>query len=292
MPSYKTHAIQGELILPEVNLRVDLDKDDFRMFCLGPDALAPINTGLFKLNHCYNTKEFLLSIIEYIKVSGLQDNPEVMAFLYGQLEHFVLDLIIHPLIFYMTEGMPRESIVNGHGLVEHLIDDYVMHKYKMGKGNYFKKIGINYQETYDLINYVYERVYNVSNVGIQYASGILMTKFYDGKIRGDKTNIIKSITDLFNLGDIKYHKNYKLAYPYLNLEHNVWLNPETGYEYNLSFDDLWVRANELLLDLIEDVNNYLYRDIPFNNTLVMSNLSYLTGLPCEFGQTKKYYKKY
>ena len=39
MPSYKTHAIHGELILPEVNLRVDLDKDDFRMFCLGPDAL-------------------------------------------------------------------------------------------------------------------------------------------------------------------------------------------------------------------------------------------------------------
>lgn len=292
MPSYKTHAIQGELIFPEIDLKTNINVEEFKMFCLGPDALAPINYNLFKLNHTTNTKDFFLTLINYIKKYHLEFNSEVMAFLYGQLEHFILDLIVHPLIIYMTEGIPQEHVVNAHGLVEHLIDDYVIDKYKIDEKSFSKRMAINNQETYELINNVYEKVYNASNIGIQYGAGYLVTKLYDGPIRRDDTNIISTLTDFINLGDIKYHNNPELAKPYLNLEHDTWYNPETKAKYNLSFDDLWNRANELLLETIKDVNDYIYYDKSLNNSIILNNTSYLTGLPCGFGQTKMYYKKY
>lgn len=291
MPSYKTHAIHGDILFPHMDKKVDINKEDLKVFCMGPDLIGAINPSLFRTQHSSKTREFFITLLKEIKDNNLQDNEEVMAFLYGQLEHFVLDLVVHPLVYYMTEGLPNDHIVTGHGLVEHLIDDYVIDQYGLSKGS-FRKLGMVNDKTYDVINNTYEKVYNCLNVGVQYSAGIITLKLYDSVVRKDKTNIISTITDLINLGDVKYHDEKELAVPYLNLEHNTWFNPETGVAYNLSFDDLWLRASELYLDLIYDVNNYLYLDKPFNNQLVMNNTSYLTGLPCEFGQSKKYVKSY
>ena len=291
MPSYKTHAIHGDILLPYMDKKVDINKEDLKVFSMGPDLIGAVNPTLFRTQHSSKTKDFFITLLREIKENNLQDNEEVMAFLYGQLEHFVLDLVIHPLIYYMTEGLPNDHIVTGHGLVEHLIDDYVINKYGLSKGS-FKKLGMVNDKTYDVINNTYEKVYNSLNVGVQYSAGIVTLKLYDSVVRNDKTNIISTITDFINLGDVKYHNEEELAIPYLNLEHDTWLNPETGVAYNLSFDDLWLRASELYLDLVYDVNNYLYLDKPFNNQLIMNNTSYLTGLPCEYGQSKKYVKSY
>ena len=292
MPSYKTHAIHGEMILPFIDKKVDIDLEDLKIFCMGPDLLAPTNTSLFRLQHTSKTKDYFMRLINLIKENKLQYNKEVMAFLYGQLEHFILDVIIHPLVYYMTIGMPNNHIVNSHGLLEHLIDDYVMNKYDLGKNSYFKKTIINDNSTYTLINNLYRDVFNTPNIGIQYNAGIIATLLYESTVRNDKTNIVCTITNLINLGDVKYHDENDLAIPYLNLDCDEWLNPETGVIYNFSFDDLWYRANELLLEIIYDVNNYIYLDKPLNNILILNNTSYLTGLPCEMGQTKKYYKVY
>jgi hypothetical protein len=291
MPSYKTHAIHGDILFPHMDKKVDINKEDLKVFCMGPDLIGAINPSLFRTQHSSKTREFFITLLKEIKDNNLQDNEEVMAFLYGQLEHFVLDLVVHPLVYYMTEGLPNDHIVTGHGLVEHLIDDYVINQYGLSKGS-FRKLGMVNDKTYDVINNTYEKVYNCFNVWVQYSAGIITLKLYDSVVRKDKTSIISTITDLINLGDVKYHDEKELAVPYLNLEHNTWFNPETGVAYNLSFDDLWLRASELYLDLIYDVNNYLYLDKPFNNQLVMNNTSYLTGLPCEFGQSKKYVKSY
>lgn len=291
MPSYKTHAIHGEMLFPFMDKKTDINIEDLKVFCMGPDLIGAVNPTLFRIQHTSNTKDFFITLINYIKKNNLQYNSEVIAFLYGQLEHFVLDLIVHPLIYYMTEGLPNDHIVTGHGLVEHLIDDYVIKKYGFNK-NSFHKLGLFDENTFNAINYTYEKVYKSSNVGLQYSAGILTLKFYDRVVRNDKTNIISTITDFINLGDIKYHDEEELATPYLNIEHDIWQNPETGQAYNLSFDDLWLRANDLLLELIYDVNNYLYLDKPFNNQLVLNNTSYLTGLPCGFGQSKQFVKKH
>ena len=83
-----------------------------------------------------------------------------------------------------------------------------------------------------------------------------------------------------------------MALPYLNLDHKLWLNPETGEESYASFDNLWEKATEVALETIQDVNMYLYQDKVINNAIINNDTSFNTGLPCKEGQTKRFVKKY
>ena len=72
-------------------------------------------------------------------LNKLQDNNEVMAFLYGHLDHFILDLTVHPLIYYMTGDKEQEFKFNYHALVEMWMDDYVMKKHHIDEKQYYHK---------------------------------------------------------------------------------------------------------------------------------------------------------
>ena len=95
MPSYKTHSIHGELVLNDIDKKVEIDRNDIRTFCFGFDTLIFSDYSLFKYQHRNNTKDYFETLLQLIKEKGLQDNSEVMAFIYGQLDHFVLDIVIH-----------------------------------------------------------------------------------------------------------------------------------------------------------------------------------------------------
>ena len=45
-------------------------------------------------------------------------------------------------------------------------------------------------------------------------------------------------------------------------------------------------------ELIDDVNNHLYRDIPLNNYFINGNISYNTGLLCTEKEEFKFVKRY
>ena len=291
MPSYKTHSIHGEMILPEMNLMTDINKEDLKTFCIGPDTLMATNYTIFKRQHRENVRDYYLYLLDLIKKNKLQDNKETMAFLYGQLCHFVLDVITHPLIIYMTEGLPKEHLLDHHGLVEHYLDDYVMKKFNIPSGPYYHKLVNKEKKLLKVINELYEKVFQKKGVGLDYVTGIMAFRLYDLGARRDKTQIINAIIKGINLGDVSYHDNYDLARPFLNLDHEVWTNPETGEKYTDSFDDLWEKACEIALDIIEDVNMYLYHDRPLNNSLILDDISYNTALPCVLGQTKRFVKK-
>ena len=292
MPSYKTHSIHGEIILPEIDKKVDINKEDLKTFCIGPDTFIATNPVIFKLQHVFNTKGFYLNLLNLIKRYKLQDNSEVIAFLYGHLCHFVLDVVTHPFIYYMTEGMEKKNVFDAHGLIEHYIDDYTMDKFNIAKGPYYHKLGISSRDLNKLINKVYDKAYRTKNISIQYNAGIIMTRLYDLALRRDKTQIFNTIVKVINLGDVSYHDDYDLVKPFLNLEHDIWLNPETGEEFTYSFDDLWKKACEMALETIDDVNRYIYQDKPLENRLILNDTSYNTGLPCNEGQSKTYIKKY
>ncbi len=290
MPSYKTHSIHGELILPEIDKKVDINKDDLKAFCSGPDALIATNSQIFYLQHRYNTKSFFLNLIHIIKERKLYENSEVMAFLYGHLAHYALDIVTHPLIYYMTEGIPKDHKLDYHGLVEHYLDDYVMQEFNIGNGACYHKVGIKDSELIKTVTEVYQRAYNAKSVGLQYSGGIAATRFYDSVLR--RCTLLDPIIALINLGDIKYHNDFELARPYLNLEHDVWFNPETGEKNTDSFLDLFNKAREVALDMIDDVNKFIYGDKPLENYFILNDISYNTGLPCDKGQTKTFIKSY
>lgn len=292
MPNYRTHSIHGELILPKIITKTEIKNDDLKLYCMGPDTLITTDYKLFELQHIKNTKLYFKTLIKLIKKNKLQDNSEVMAFLYGQLDHFILDLIMHPLIYYMTEEMPKEHLIDPHGLVESMIDSYVMWKYDRDDELYYRKVNISDHKLVKLINDAYKKVYNANNVSLKYSFGMILINLYDSLIRRDKLFLAKSLMKLINLGDISFHKDYKVALPYLNLEHELWHDPETGEKHYESFDNLWNKASEVALETIQDVNNYLYQDKGLSNRIINDDISFNTGLPCKEGQTKRFVKKY
>ena len=292
MPSYKTHSIHGEVILPSIMPKTEINIEDLKAYCMGPDALIVTDYRIFELQHAKDTREYFKTLLKQIKKNKLQDNSEVMAFLYGQLDHFILDLIMHPLIYYMTEDMPRKYLMEPHGLIENLIDEYVMEKYNKNEVNYYKKANISDRKLIKIINESYKKVYNANNISIKYSMGMRLISLYDKLIRRDKLLLAKYVMKVINFGDISYHGDSKRAMPYLNLEHNLWYNPETGDVHLESFDNLWYKAIEVALETINDVNMYLYQDKTIVNPIINDDLSFNTGLPCEMGQKKSFIKKY
>lgn len=292
MPNYKTHSIHGELLLPKIITKTEIKPEDMKVYCLGPDTLIIADYRLFELQHMKNTRAYFRTLIKAIKKNKLQDNGEVMAYLYGQLDHFILDVIMHPLIYYMTDEMPKEHLIDPHALVESLIDDYVMWKYDRNDEKYYHKTTISNRKLVKLINDAYKKVYHANNTSLKYAFGMVLINIYDSLIRRDKVFLANTIIKLINLGDISYHKDYKVALPYLNNNHELWLNPETGEKHYESFDNLWTKATEVALETIQDVNLYLYQDKSIKNKIIEGDISFNTGLPCDRGQTKRFVKRY
>ena len=295
MANYKTHAIHGELllelILASICLRTEIKKEDLKVFCFGPDTLITSDYKIFDYQHSNRVKDYFESILRYIKENKLQDNSEVMAFLYGQLDHYVVDFICHPLIYYMTESMPKTHKFSPHALMENWIDDYIIGEYNRRGIFYFHKWGIKSIELRSLIDEVYRKVYGSNNEAVKYDLGITSLNLYDSVVRNDLSGLKAIALNLLKIGDITYRGSERVL-PLLNLEHETWSNPFTGELYTYSFQDLWNESFAKSLEMIEDVNRYLYQDKPLNNFYIKNNISYNSGYPCEDEREPKFVKIY
>ena len=292
MPSYKTHSIHGDVIFDKLDKKTDIDKEDFKKFCIGPDALVFTDYKTFKYQHCNNTREYFETMLSLIKDNKLQNNEEVMSFLYGQLDHYVLDITMHPLIYYLTEDIKTKYKLGAHCIVENWIDDYLMQKYNKKDLLYYKKSLIREKKLIEMINNLYYKVFKVRCAGIKYSIDIYLFTLLDYIIKRDPTKLYSLINRIGDFRNIVYEDRYNRAKVFLNQKNELWLNPETGEERRESFEELWSKSIEDSLTTIEDVNNYLYQDKALNNAFISNNISYNTGLPCERGQKFSFVKKY
>lgn len=283
MPSYKTHSIHSELIYNQIDKRIDIDIEDLKSFAMGPDTLISSDYKTFKLSHRYRVKDYYMLLLKLLKDNKLLDNNEAIAFLYGQLDHFVLDVITHPLIYYMTEGETAKYLTKPHGLCEMWIDDYIMQENGTLEKFYYSKnkIGSNVK---NLITELNGKIYGSLNAGESYEKGMKTLNTYDSVIRGNLILITPLVTKLANIGPITYTGYLSRAIPYLNLDRDIWYDPETLKQHTESFMDLFVKAIEVALETIEDVNKYLYDGKPLRNSLILNNTSYNTGINCDLGQ--------
>ena len=267
MPNYRTHSIHGETILTDIEKVIEIKDEDLKSFCMGPDALITTDYKVFDYQHANKVKEYFETMIKSFKKNKLYNDPESMAFLYGQIDHYVLDVVMHPLIYYVTEDMEAKLV-------------------------YYRKFFLSNKKLKEAINKLYEKVYNSHHESLKYSIGILNTSLYDLLVRRNMMGIAPIIIKLSNMGNIMYDKNVERVLPYLNLNNKTWSDPETGEKYKDSFDDLWDKSIEDSLQTIEDINNYLYRDKALNNSFITNDLSFNTGRPCSEGQTLKYIRKY
>lgn len=291
MPNYKTHSIHGLNVIHSLDTQVNIDEDDLKTYCFGFDTLILTDYKLFQKQHCEMTKDYFETLINEIKRKKLQDNGEVMAFLYGQVDHFVLDIVFHPFIYYFTKGKESDTVFNSHALMEMWMDDYFIKKCDIDNFKYMKQ-KIDSRDLKELVSDIYKMIYDCSYAILKYNLGINSINMLDSIARKKALRITPIICKMFKIGDITYSEDLDRVIPLLNLDNGVWFNPETLEERNDSVDDLWEKSIEVSLDVLTDINNYLYGDKPLNNRIITGNLSANTGLPCEEGQHFRLIKKY
>lgn len=322
-----THAYFCEDVLDKTNYNVKNKIKDsvnyFKVFGQGPDPyffydfhLTKKSKDIYKINRTMqhsNVNRHFIKLINYINENCYYSNAEIMAYLYGQICHFVLDSTIHPYIIYST-GMYDEKNANTykynglHEEMEYYIDCYMIWKrekilpkdYKIYK-NLFD-IDKFSEELKNTINAVICDVYDFKDAGnIYYKSIIDMKRFYY-IFNYDKYGIKKSIYSIMDFickdrcvkkKELSFNVNPSSKLHYLNIKKEVWNHPcDINEKYNLSFFELYDNAILKATNIINFVDNML-ENKKINNKKIeelFGNLNYGTGKDCDLNLEYKYFK--
>lgn len=263
MANYTSHAIMSELLYDKVNnsFKTYINKDSMKLFSLGQD-LTYFNMHCFNDSHSINSKKFFINTISYILNNDLKYDSDVMAYLYGHIAHYCLDIYIHPFIKNIVNDVSKEGYINPHTIVECDMDRYLINKY--GNNNYYlNNKSIN--KVKGLINSTYRNVYGYFNISNSYINTIKLIKSINKLLLFSYRNI-----NIFNLGARrdKYINNINFYY-YINND---------SYLYNM-FDSIVSNSINEAIKIIKYVNKYLYNKQEINYlNLVFNDSPYDIGL--------------
>ncbi len=261
--------------------------------------------------HKNETKNFFINMIKYIHNNKLQNNYEIMAYLYGYICHYSLDLTIHPYVTYkcgiFKKGNKETYKYNSkHSDMESYIDAYMINKKENIEPNKFKihKFCFNTKVSHTLstmIDYIYEETYNLKHISFYYKQGIFNTKILYRLLRYDPYKIKKYLYKTFDKISTKgIKKTYPISFAYnlnnndyyLNLNHNKWNHAKYKEEvYTYSVIDLYNNALKLAVNIINNVNDVLYNN---KNMKILDkvflNLSFSSGKNCNDKTKNKYFE--
>lgn len=317
MPSTITHAYFSMDIYERLDKKrkklLNNYKDQFKAFAQGPDVfffyrLLYISGGkkIRNLGHHMQrqqTGEFFINLIAIIKEKKLNDNPEIISFLYGFIAHYVLDMTIHPFVVYKAGIFKRGQkdtykYFGRHEQIESYIDCYLIkNREKVKPANFkthlfcFKSITIS-STLEELINEAFAKTFNKKNIGEKYKTSLKHMKLFYKYFRNDRTGIKKMIYTLLQifpfdvkLSAISYNIKLDNDDYYLNLKNEKWFHSLNKDDiYNYSFIQLYSIALSKALKLITEVNEILQGKVDDSALKeLFPNLSYLTGRDCELG---------
>ena len=294
-------------------------KPHLRMFSQSTDVFYIYNLLSLKkgekvrrfasFTHNEKSYEFLSTLVNYIKYNNYMYNPEVMAYLYGMLSHYVLDSTFHPYVYYKTGvyyGDKKETRKYKmlHPKLENYFDNYLVKLREGIKARKFKchkfcfsvdNIG---KDLKDVIDFTHKEVFNIDSFSKIYIRAWRQNKTYFHLLKYDKHGLKRKlyllIDKLFpNLDPGCEATSYatKPDKKWLNLEHNTWYNPiDKRIKSNKSLIELYTSALDKTVKMIEELNKYIYYDKKINLKEVIGNLSYTTGLDCSKGKELKYFE--
>lgn len=263
--------------------------------------------------HHNKTQAYILNIIKEIKKQHLENNHQCLAYLYGVITHYVLDSTCHPFIFYKTGIYRKENkhskIYRGeHNRMEKDIDAIFYEREYHLKYNHCNlnkdiiKKPIFSKELTNLIDTVYETTYNEPNIGTYYYKSIKHTKIINTLVINDYFGIKKALYTLIDLITNRYFGNiaaYSTFRPkpdtsFLNNEHKEWTHPcNKDQIYTYSFDDLVKIAEEKAINIINSINDYLFKDERSYNDLtkLIPDIDYSTGLEIKNNKRMDYFER-
>ncbi len=320
-----THAyfaldVYDKLSIRSKELLVDY-KEDLKLFAQNTDILFFYNITNFKKgkmvrNFGYRsqkikTYEFFSTLINYIKYNQLQYNPQVIAYLYGMLSHYVLDSTMHPYIIYKTGDFKKEDkstyqYNHLHNEMESYFDNYLltiregMNPHKLKCHQFCFNVDSFNKELIEVMDFTYKEVFGIRNFHQYYLTASKQMKFFYRVFRYDPTGIKKgfyhvidfiSPKSLLRKVPLSYHINKKDKKWFLNLEHQKWYNPtDKRMKSNESIIDLYIKALGKTTRMIQEINQFLYYDKKINLKKVIGNLSYETGKDCDKERELKYFE--
>lgn len=327
MPSSVTHNYFSHDVYNKLsnNIRKKIKPcfNEYKVFSQGPDPfffydfhLTKKSKEIFKINHAMQhlliNKHFLF-LINYINDKKYYSNSMVMAYLYGQICHFVLDTTCHPFIIYYT-GMYNKKDKNTykynglHEEMEYYIDCYFIFernkimpkKYKAYK-ELFCNLNFN-NELIDTVDNVSYKVYGFKDVSKIYLKSIKdMERFYHvfNYDRYGLKKIIYCIMDIvfgntaIKKKELSFHIDPNSKLFYLNKAKASWNHPCVKDEiYNYSFLELYDMAIKKAINIINEIDNMLELGKVDTGKVenLFKNLNYGTGKDCDLNLEYKYFK--
>ena len=317
MPSSMTHTYFSDNVYNKLNKvsknKIKKNIEYFKLFSQGSDPFMFYNFLIGKKAkeianiqyrmHTTKTKEFFISTINYIHNNNLKDNSIIMAYLYGYICHYFLDLYTHPFIYYKS-GIFKKNDKNTykyngvHQKIEYAIDLYFIKNRESINSNKFKvyreifNVNSFTPELEDIIKYTIEDIYKVKNASNIYLKSIWYMKIFFKLANYDPLGIklrIYSLIDKFTpsnvikLKELSFYNTYKDIDKWLNLDNNIWYLPWDRNKSNTSsFIDLYNIAMNKSIKTIEEVTSMLDNNKIDNKRLnfLFKDLSYSTGVNC------------
>ena len=327
MPSSMTHTYFGMDIYQKLNKNSkDKIKDSieyYKLFCQGSDPFmfyhfllgkkAKEMGKIQKMVHTTKTRDFFFSIIKYINDNNLSNNKYAMAYLYGHICHYYLDLYTHPFLYYKSGVFKKDNKntykYNGlHQKIEYAIDLYFIKNRENIDSKKFKV----YKEIFNvkglppdlknIINDTMGNVYSIDNISAIYENSIWYMKYFFKLANYDpygvKLKIYKLIDNIspksfIRVKELSFYNKYKDIDRWLNLNNDIWYLPwDKSKYYKTSFLDLYeISMNEAIKTINEVTLMLDSKKLNKKRLYVLfQDLSYATGLKCGTEVKLKYFE--
>lgn len=315
MPAIYTHTVFARNVLKKLpsNIKKSIKSETklYELFSQSFDFLfyynfLSIKSGSYIRNfgrfcHRNNSKAYLLNIIKYLKDNNLTHNKELLAYLYGSINHYTCDSTMHPYINYLAKEKNKKGM---HTKIEFNIDAYYyekethkcFYKYNLAKDLLSP---IHFSNTLkSCMDTAYKTTFNVDNIGKIYEKSYNQSHILFKLAMQDRLGIKKAIYKIIDLIPFKFDFSFsacsfnikQIDTSFLNIDHNAWNNicyKDTKYTY--SWDDLFKKAELKSIKIINLCDLYFKDKITFSKlSRSILNITYSNGIKLDSRHLKMY----
>ena len=273
MPALHTHYKFGHDVLEKLNNKqkkeIKSNISYYDMYNQGFDNLYYHFKWNYYKNfgikaHKNNIELFFKNAFDYIKTNNLENTLEVTTLIYGFINHYTLDTLLHPYINYQVKNLNIS-----HTKIEFILDN-ILNSNINGK-NYkiiIPKLKFN-QNLIKYLDYIFDKTYNEKNIGKifnrSHNNGYYLYRYFIHDKYGFKTFCYKIIDFLlpfkkFKLGENTFYVK-KINKKILNKEKHIWNHPKSKKEiYNYSCKELYNIALKISIKLSNEAYNVIHNN--------------------------------
>lgn len=286
-----THALFAEELTNKTNIK-NIDIESIKTFSCMPDY--PRDKHINRIIHTKKTNLLFTNMFKYIIKNNMQQNTEVRSMFFAFISHYMLDSFIQPYIFYKTfyydEKFKPSRYNRKHQFYENYIDVYYIEKNKLNK---FYKYLLNKnfnKEILLLMDDVIYKTFNIKRSIGSFKKGLIGAKIVN-RIRCDKYGIKTKLLNKLNIKYLSYNIDMEKYKYILNLDNNLWLNPNSGEKHYESINQLYKKALDKSIKLLNQVDKCIEENNLNKFKRIIQNNSYITGLDMAKHSSLKYIDK-